>query len=192
VIRYALLVGVLLASLASATIAQSRAISPAVVKLPRGPVTRIPSPDRRWTLVFECPKDCTERKLWLEGGTTHRRMLVHEYARSLDVSWAPDSRYFFVNDAYGSNGTECHVYESSTLKAMDVADVVEAGDPEATMYIGAGHSYLEAKRWITSQELLVQLSGHFDDPPFRAFTIKYRINIKGAVRRISISRQEQH
>lgn len=179
-------------SLVPATVAQNKGTSPQVVTLPRGPAARIPSPDRKWTLVFDCPKDCTERKLWIEDGTTHQRMLVHEYERSLDVSWAPDSRLFFVNDAYGSNGTECHIYEPSTLKAIDVADIVTARDPKATAYIGAGHSYVWAKRWITSRELLVVLSGHFDDPPFRGFTIKYRINVNGALRRLSQSQEEQH
>jgi hypothetical protein len=36
------------------------------------------------------------------------------------------------------------------------------------------------------------LSGHFDDPPARGFTIKYRINVNGAVRRLSKSQEEQH
>jgi hypothetical protein len=73
-----------------------------VVTLPRGEITRIPSPNRKWTLVFECPNQRKERKLWIEQSASHSRKLVKEYERSLDVSWAPDSRLFFVNDASGS------------------------------------------------------------------------------------------
>ena len=64
-------------------------------------------------------------------------------------------------------------------------DLVKAGDPEATTYLVAGHSYLWAKRWINSGELLVVLSGHFDNPPAREFKREYRVNVNGTVRRLS-------
>ena len=85
--------------------AQFESVHKGVVELPRGPVTRIPSPNRRWTLIFECPDNCRERKLWAEDSTSRARKLVKEYERSLAIAWAPDSERFFVNDDYGSNGS---------------------------------------------------------------------------------------
>ncbi len=84
-----------------------------VVSLPQGEVTRIQSPDGKWTLVFGCPNACSQRNLWIEDSSLRMRRLVKEYDRSLSVSWAPDSRHFFVNDAWGSQprilriGTTC-------------------------------------------------------------------------------------
>jgi hypothetical protein len=76
---------------------------------------------------------------------------------------AADSQHFFVNDASGSTDTLGYVYDPVTLKATALADVVTSADPDAKKYLGAGHSYLEANRWINSHELSVTLWGHFDE-----------------------------
>src|SRR5229473_7409645 len=136
--------GVLLIQLPSLAAQTKPAHSPVVV-LPRvhgtslAAVTRIPSPNGKWTLIFECPNDCSERKLWIEENASHARKLVKEYERSLSISWAPDSRLFFVNDASGSTETLCYLYDPTTLKETDLARVVVAGDPKAGEYVGAGH-----------------------------------------------------
>jgi hypothetical protein len=161
-----------------------------VVDLPRGAVSRIPSPDGRWTLILECPNDCSERKLWIEDNARKRR-LVKEYERSLSISWAPDSRLFFVNDASGSTETLCYIYEPATLKETNLANVVVAGDPKAAQFLNVGHSYLNAKRWINSHELLVVLSGHTDEPPLRGFTLRYRVNLTGRVQKLSQRSEEE-
>jgi hypothetical protein len=164
--------------------AQSKAAS-AVVDLPRGETSRIPSPDRKWVLVFECPNNCSERKLSVEDGRTRARRLIRTFERSLSVSWAPDSRLFFVNDASGSSATLSYLYDPVTLKMTNLAEWLVSKDPKAKEYLGAGHSYLEARRWINSHELLVTLEGHTDQPPRLEYTLKYRVNTDGTVREIS-------
>ena len=168
---------------------------PIVVSLPQGPVTRIPSPDRRWMLVFEFPAsdkshsaECRTgqnetRKLWIKRKGSHERTLVRDFDRSLDISWSPDSQHFFVNDASGSTDTLGYVYDPVTLKATALADVVTSADPNAKKYLGAGHSYLEANRWINSHELSVMLWGHFDEERV-GFKIKYRVDLDGRVERL--------
>jgi hypothetical protein len=168
---------------------------PIVVTLPQGPVTRILSPDRKWILVFEFPAadnspsaDCRTgenetRKLWIKRKGFRDRTLVRDFDRSLDISWSPDSHHFFVNDASGSTDTLGYVYEPVTLKATALADVVTSADPDAKKYLGAGHSYLEANRWINSHELSVTLWGHFDEERI-GFKIKYRVDLNGRVERL--------
>lgn len=85
----------------------------------------------------------------------------------------------------------CYIYEPATLKETDLAKVVVAGDPKAGDYVGVGHSYLNAKRWINSHELLVVLSGHTDEPPLRGFTLKYRVNLNGKVQKLSQRSEEE-
>lgn len=165
--------------------AQVKSAHPGVVDLPRSAVSRIPSPDKKWTLIFECPNDCSERKLWIENNTSPTRRLVKEYDRNLSISWAPDSCLFFVNDAYASNEALSYVYDPISLKTTDLAVLLAAGDPEATQFLKVGHSYLRARRWINSHELLVVLAGHSDEPPLRGFTLQYRINLKGRVQKLS-------
>lgn len=57
------------------TAGQTKATQPPLMKLPCEEVTRIPSPDSKWILVFECPNECKERKLWIEGNTSPSRKL---------------------------------------------------------------------------------------------------------------------
>lgn len=162
-----------------------------VISLPQGRVSHIPSPDGKWTLIFDCPNDCTERKLWIEESLKHSRKLVKEYERSLDISWAPDSKQFFVNDNSGSTDGRCYVYEAASLKETDLAKLVLAGDPDAAQFLDAGHSYLRAKRWLNPHELLVVLTGHNDGSPPGAFTLRYRIDLRGKVRKLSQHSEEQ-
>lgn len=168
----------------SCSAAQSNAVPP-VVDLPRGETTRIPSPDKKWVLVFECPNNCSERKLWVEAGRTRARRLIRTFERSLSVSWAPDSRLFFVTDESGSSNTLSYLYDPVTLKMTNLAEWLVAKDPKAKAYLGAGHSYLEARRWINSHELLVTLEGHTDQVPRVEYVLKYRVNTDGTVREIS-------
>ncbi len=103
-------------------------------------MTRIPSPDGHWVLVFECPDRNEKRKLWIEDRRSHSRRLVNEYERSLAIQWAPDSERFFVEDAFGSNGSVSYVIEPSRLKTADLSSMIAARDPEAAQLLKAGHS----------------------------------------------------
>jgi len=164
---------------------QTRSAHPRVVTLPSAAVSRIPSPNGKWTLIFECPNNCSERKLWIEENMSHTRKLVKEYERSLSISWAPNSHFFFVDDASGSTETLCYVYEPTTLRETDVSKMILASDPNAGEFLHAGHSYLNAKRWINSHELLVVLDGHNDGSPPGGFTVRYRVDLSGRVRKLS-------
>jgi len=169
--------------------AQSKSIYTGVVVLPQGAVTRIPSPNRRWTLIFECPDYSKGRKLWIIENGSHARRLVKEYERSLAIAWAPDSERFFVDDDYGSNGSDSYVIEPTSLNTTDLGAVIVDSDAKAAQLLKAGHSYVRAKRWLNSHELIVVLFGHFDDSPPPnvpgSFTVRYQVDLKGGVRRIS-------
>jgi len=171
--------------------AQTKSARSPVVDLPRAhgtslaAVSRIPSPNGKWTLIFECPNNCSERKLSIEENASHARRLVKEYERSLSISWAPDSSVFFVDDASGSTETRCYLYEPATLKETDLAKVILAGDPDAAQFLDSGHSYLAAKRWINSHELLAVLEGHNDGLPPGGFTLRYRVDLRGSVHKLS-------
>ena len=164
---------------------------PAVVVLPDGPLTRIPSPNKNWTLVFECPADCTERELSIERTGSKQRQLVSQYERSLSVSWAPDSQHFFVYDAAGSNEGSSYVYGTASLNRLDLAEAIRTHDRMALPFLKAGHSYVRAKYWINSHDLIVILTGHFDEGPPHSFTLKYQIGTDGSARRLSIRNSEQ-
>lgn len=158
-----------------------------VVQLPNGPLTRMVSPDKRWTLVFECPNDCQERNLWIEDNS-HTRRLVKKYDRSLAIAWAPSGKRFFVNDDFGSNGSESSVIDPVTLRDTDLGQIITNHDAQAKPLLNAGHSYIRAKRWVNDNVLIVVLFGHFDEAPPRgvpaAFTTEYRVELNGGVVKI--------
>jgi hypothetical protein len=158
-----------------------------VVSFPSASDGRVPSPNRTWTLVFECPKDCAERMLSVEESASHTKRLVGKYERNLNVSWSPDGGKFFVTDNYGSDGSLSYVYDAISLKRTDLAALLVASNPGADKFLKAGHAYLKAKQWLGPRELLVVLEGHFDEPPPRGFSFQYRINLNGRVDRLPAS-----
>lgn len=167
-----------------------RAQDPSPPVSPRS-VSRIQSPDRKWSLILEAPGD--QRRLWIENTASHAKRLVNAFNRSASLSWAPDSRLFFVNDEWGSNGTDAYVFETSSLKKTDLADLLAAQYPAIVAdYRNAGHVYFEAVRWLGPHVLLVRLTGHFDEPPTREFTFRFQLDLDGAVRKIAESRKEEH
>lgn len=170
----------------AATTSQTKMIS-----LPQRELSHIPSPDRKRALILECLNNCSEKKLWIEETSKHSRRLVKEYGRSLDISWAQDSQRFFVSDNSGSADARCYVYEAASLKETDLAKLVRSGDPDAGQFLDAGHSYLRAQRWLNSQELLVVLTGHNDGSPPGAFTLRYRVDLRGKVSKLSQRPEEQ-
>ena len=162
---------------------QSR--NPLVINLPHGRISHIPSPDGKWILVFECPNDCKERKLWIEEAASHKRRPIKDYDRNLDVSWAPNGQFFFVNDNSASTNARCYVYDATTLNEMNLEKVILTGDSGASVFLNAGHSYLRAKHWINSRALLLILDGHNDGAFPRGFTLRYRLDLNGKVEKIS-------
>jgi hypothetical protein len=176
-------------ALPSASAAQAkspRGVHGAVISLPEGAMTAIASPDRNWTLIFEFPDVNKSRKLWIQHRGSSERKLVREFDRSLDISWSPDSQHFFVNDASGSGETRPYVYDPATLQSVDLAVLIAKASPKADDYLGADHSYLDAKRWITSHELLIKMTAYFSEPPphKRGFTGTYRVDLSGSVQKV--------
>ncbi len=157
-----------------------------VISLPQGTITTIVAPNKNWTLTFECPDVNKARHLWIQRKGSNDRRLVREFQRSLDISWSPDSRHFFVNDASASSETRPYVYDPETLQAIDLAELVAKTSPKADDYLGADHSYLNAKRWINSHELLLKLDAYFSEPPPRrpGFSGTYRVDLRGNVQKV--------
>ena len=81
-------------------ISQHKGERVSAVSLPSNRTEAIPSPDGAWALVAG---PSSQRTIILENRSEHKRKLVKKYERSAQVGWSPDSRAFFLNDAYGSN-----------------------------------------------------------------------------------------
>jgi hypothetical protein len=122
------------------------------------------------------------RKLWIQEGTSSERKLVRDFERSLDISWSPDSSHFFVNDASGSTETNCYVYDPQTRRAVDVSKLIAAASRRVRNF-EADHFYVDAAHWVSSDELLVTVTGYLSStPPKPGLDGAYRVNLNGSVR----------
>jgi len=160
------------------------------VELPGRKTMHIPSPDGRWMLIASPYSEDRGRTVTLEDKTTRANMLVKRYDRSLSVGWSPDSRAFFLNDAYGSDGEDAYIYWPGVSQPLKLNDPILRADAQAAG-IPADHAYFQIRRWLGAKSVLVEYCGHGSEAPARQFDFLYHVDLNTpeeaaiAVRRIS-------
>ena len=172
--------------LAHAFASPQQSAPPQAVRFTSERLAHLASPDDRWTLTNGC-KGCPEGQemLWLVQNDDHHRRLVRKYARTVQTAWAPDSNSFYFNDESATNKTLALVIIARSLEITELEKIIVAADPAAARYLQAGHSFLAAQHWVGPSELIVTLAGHFDQPPATQFELRYRVNLKGRVAKVS-------
>jgi hypothetical protein len=153
--------------------------------VPEQPVS-LPSPDNVWTLRSGCDACSTGRALWLVSNGDHHRRLVRRYDGTLRVGWSPDGDKFFVNEEEAGDKASAYVVDPSSLKMTELGKLIAAGDPESAKYLEATHSHVSARAWLDSNALLVNVTGHLDQPPLDQFEVQFQVHLDGAVTRLSI------
>ena len=116
--------------------------------------------------------------------TTGRRRFLFDCEASISVGWAPDSKSFFICDHRVSNLEEAFFCDALTLKVTNLGKLLAAFDPRVTRYLKAGHHWVDVQRWISPNEALVNVSGHFDSPPAEPFEFRYTVGLNGKVPRM--------
>ena len=160
------------------------------VELPGGKTVHIPSPNGRWTLIASPDSENQERTVALEDKITGATTLVKRYDRSLSVGWNPDSRAFFLNDAYGSDGEDAYIYWPGKTEPLQLNAPILRADAQAAG-IPADHAYFKVRRWLGAKSVLVEYCGHGSEAPARQFDFLYHVDLNTpeeaaiAVRRIS-------
>lgn len=156
---------------------------------------RIPSPDQRWLLVsssiaLNCPatKDAAEVNvpvdLSLLNQRTHHVHKIRLNGWGGSAEWSPDSESFFVNDFEASNIRDAYLFRADPLRRLNLRSVIMQNDRSAQKWMD-GHSYVIARKWVSSGTALVQLCGHTDETPAVQFDVRYRVNMDGKVEKIS-------
>ena len=149
------------------------------------------SPDGRFTLESrDCVNhDCkdTDRKLWLINNATKPRKLLLEIERNVRIGWAPSGSTFFLNDNLGSNVAEAYLYFPAEDRHVDIGESIDQEIPSDRHFVSDSHHYVNALYWIDETSFLVKRSGHFDTEGAQGFTVCYRVNISGKVKRLSQS-----
>jgi len=153
--------------------------------VPEHPVS-LPSPDNLWTLSSGCETCPAGHALWLVSNGDHHRRLVRRYDGTLRVGWSPDGDKFFLNQEESADKANAYVIDPSSLKTTELGKIIAAGDPESVKYLAATHSRVSARAWLDPNALLVDVTGHLDQPPLDQFEVRFQVHLDGAVTRLSI------
>jgi len=149
------------------------------------------SPDGSFTLANRncVNRDCKDidRKLWLINNATKDRKLLLEIERNVRIGWAPTGNTFFLNDNLGSNIAEIYLYFPAEDRHVDIGESIDQKIPSDRHFENGSHHYFNALYWINGTSFLVKRFGHFDTEDGQGFTVCYRVNISGEVKRLSQS-----
>jgi hypothetical protein len=162
--------------------------------LPFGRPTRLSSPDGRYMLIgtskrtvlrHQCPKcSALQAKLWLVDNQSRDRRLLLDVASTATAAWSPDGKGFYIEDHQSSTSTLTYLYETESMKKLDVGELILAADPEAKKFLD-GHTYFDVDRWQDSGDLLVRYSGHTKESPSMCFLMHFLILRTGTVKKLS-------
>lgn len=157
-----------------------------ILDLPFGEVSKLASPDGQYILYGEPYRDRvnTGPQLWIENTRTSERKLLLQLDGTARAAWSPDGTAFYVNDRLASDSTLSYLYETSTLKRIEIRDMIVGADPEAAR-VAKGHAYFDVDRWQSSQDALVHLHGHTDEAPVLCFNFRYQVSRARRVKRLS-------
>jgi len=101
---------------------------------------------------------------------------VYSYARHVDVLWAPTSNAFVVNDYEGSDESRPILFTAPwTNQPVDLREEMLEylrSRHEARSVLGNGHVYFSAKKWLSGNEVLCNVTGYGDVNP-KGFTKHY-------------------
>lgn len=144
------------------------------------------SPDGKHVLIWQStPKGCNGyHALLLSDANGGREQVLLQYDVPLTVSWSPDSNHFFVDDHRSSDFDSTYVFSADGSRVDLFKSIENAPDQFARGHLHAGHVYLIGLRWMDSGHILIELTGHFDQPPATQFKACYVADVLGDVTRL--------
>jgi hypothetical protein len=146
----------------------------------------LPSPNSVWTLSSGCEACRAGRALWLVHNADHHRRLVQRYGRTVRAGWSPGGNEFFLNAEQSDGRASAYVVEPTNLKTIDLSTMIAAVDPGTAKYLEATHSRLFVLRWMSSDSLMVELTGQSDEPPIDQFDLRFQVHLTGMINTLSL------
>ena len=182
--RVWLILGVAL-GVASLFLVQANGRPAAVLDLPFGSITRLLSPDGS-LILYGVPfrKDVNGGpQLWLEDARTHQRQKLLDISDGVSAGWSPDGTKFYVQDHSSSSSTESYIYDTRSLKRVDLGALIRKSDSSISRFT-SGHAYFLMERWESPQTVIVHFYGHTDTPPVVCFDLRYRVKFSGTTTKL--------
>jgi hypothetical protein len=124
-------------------------------------------------------------ELWIENTRTQRRQKLLNIPDTLSAGWSSDGSAFYVQDHVASDETFSYIYDTDTLRRLDLAARIQASDLAARRFAG-GHTYFDVEGWQGTGEVTVHFHGHTDEPPpISCFDFRYKVSRAGTVAKVS-------
>jgi hypothetical protein len=135
------------------------------------------SPNGRYVVRnADDPKQESAHTLTLVDAKSGSAIKSYSYGRHVDVLWAPSSDAFVVNDYEGSDEARPVLFSVPWVdQPVDLREKLIdflRSRGEAKSVEGDHHVYFSAKRWLSSNEILCQVTGYGDVDP-KGFTRHY-------------------
>jgi len=142
-----------------------------------GPKSATESPDGRYTIQnADNEKQEPAHTLTLVDARNGSTTKIYSYGRHVDVLWSPTSSAFVVNDYEGSDASHPLLFAApwtdqpvdmreklvNFLRSRRMAKSVEENH----------HVYFSAKRWVSDNEILCEVTGYGDADP-KGFSKRY-------------------
>jgi hypothetical protein len=149
-------------------------------------VMRLASPDGSHVLYGVPFRESVNEgpQLWIENMRTHRRHMLLSIPDTLSAAWASDGSAFYVQDHVASDETFSFIYDTDTLRRLDLAASILASDPAARRFAD-GHAHFDVDGWQGAGQVIVHFYGHTDEPPVSSFDFRYQVSRAGDVVKLS-------
>lgn len=129
-----------------------------------GDVTSINSPDNNFSIHSEDYDEEPNHSLFFKYEQTGIEKKILDFRRHADISWAPDSKYFFVNDYLGSDFTNCIVIALPELKKINIMPILKTLPIEEGIF-DSHHLHVTCEAWRNDGYINVRLTGYGDQNP---------------------------
>jgi hypothetical protein len=142
-----------------------------------GPRKCVDAPSGIFAICNEDHDEEPNHSLFLVTKRAGTKKKLLDYGRNVEVSWAPDSEMFFVNDNWGSNASECLVTNIRTMKELSTLELVQ--NKLTKRESGADHLYVTCSGWNSNIDVGIVAHGYGGDgpPDLFAFDHKYTLDI---------------
>ena len=153
------------------------------------------APDGQWVVIENgcwppgketCSAGTNGLSLTLVNRQTHKWRLVSRTDTPPLVSWAPDSKGFFLVEHISSDRDDSYAYNVDTERRVDLGSLISGRDMTVKHYQRLGsHLYFRAERWRDPKAIEVEVTGHTDSLPVKEFHLRFLITLDSEVIRLS-------
>jgi hypothetical protein len=123
-----------------------------------GPIHRAPSPDGKADILNTDRDKEPNHVLSIQDRDKHTIRQLFPYDRHVEVSWSPDSKFFFVNDYFGSDVSRCLIVDRAHLRKHDTLAALQKDMDKITAHFIGSMRFVTCSSWRKGDKVKVSIS----------------------------------